>query len=262
MNYLSVTKMDFNDKVILITGAGSGIGAETAKHLAKLGGQLALVDLSGENLQNVIEEIGANGSKCAPLKLVADVTTDAERIISKTIDRFGRLDVLINNVGIVARHGLVDLQVETFDRIMQTNVRSTVILTQLAVPHLKATKGNVVNVSSLVGSIAHPGLLAYSMSKAAINQFTKCIAVELGPLGIRVNAIAPGIIHTNMVEALPQAEKESLINNVQQSYPLGRLGQAKDISSAIAFLANNEAAAFVTGSIMSCDGGASAANIV
>lgn len=254
--------MNFNEKIILITGAGSGIGAETAKHLAKLGGKFALVDINGENLQEVIEDIVANGSQFTPLKLVADVTTDAQQILSKTIDHFGKLDVLINNVGIVARHGLVDLQMDMFDRIMQTNVRSTVILTQLAVPHLKLTKGNVVNVSSLVGSIAHPGLLSYSMSKAAINQFTKCIAVELGPLGIRVNAIAPGIIHTNMVEALPLAEKESLMKNVQQAYPLGRLGQANDISSAIAFLANNDAAAFVTGTIMSVDGGASAANIV
>lgn len=254
--------MNFNEKVILITGAGSGIGAETAKHLAKLGGKLAIVDINGENLEKVAADIVANGSQFAPLKVVADVTTDAQRIISETIDCFGKLDVLINNVGIVARHGLMDLQIDMFDRIMQTNVRSTVISTQLAIPHLKLTKGNVVNVSSLVGSTAHPYLLTYSMSKAAINQFTKCIAVELGPLGIRVNAIAPGIIHTNMVEALPQAEKESLVKNIQQSYPLGRLGEANDISSAIAFLANNDAAAFVTGSIMSVDGGASAANIV
>lgn len=254
--------MNFNDKVVLITGGGSGIGAETAKHLAKLGGKLAIVDINGENIQKVAADIVANGSLFAPLTVVADVTTDAERIVAETVNHFGKLDVLINNVGIVARHGLADLQVDMFDRIMQTNVRSTVILTQLAVPHLKLTKGNVVNVSSLVGSIAHPGLLTYSMSKAAINQFTKCIAVELGPFGIRVNAIAPGIIHTNMVDAMPQAEKESLMKNVQESYPLGRLGQANDISSAIAFLANNEAAAFVTGSIMSVDGGASAANIV
>lgn len=254
--------MNFNDKVILITGAGSGIGAETAKLLAKLGGKLAIVDINGENLQKVATDIVTNGSQFTPLTVVADVTADAQRIISETIDKFGKLDVLINNVGIVARHGLIDLQIDVFDRIMQTNVRSTVILTQLAVPHLKLTKGNVVNVSSLVGSIAHPWLLTYSMSKAAINQFTKCIAVELGPLGIRVNAIAPGIINTDMVQAMPQSERESLVNNIRTSYPLRRLGEANDISWSIAFLANNDAAAFVTGSIMSVDGGASAANIV
>lgn len=246
----------------MITGTGSGIGAETAKHLAKLGGKLAIVDINGENLQKVTAEIVANGSQFLPLTIVADVTTDAQRIISETIDKFGKLDVLINNVGIVARHGLIDLQIDMYDRIMQTNVRSTVILTQLAVPYLKLTKGNVVNVSSLVGSIAHPWLLTYSMSKAAINQFTKCIAVELGPLGIRVNAIAPGIINTDMVQTIPQAEREALVNNVQTSYPLRRLGEANDISSAIAFLANNDAAAFVSGSILGVDGGASAANIV
>lgn len=254
--------MSFNGKVILITGAGSGIGAKTAKHLAKLDGQLAIVDINGENLEKIASNIVASGSNFPPLKIVADVTKDENRIITETIEHFKRLDVLINNVGIVARHGLMDLQIDIFEKIMQINVTATVILTKLAVPYLKLTKGNVVNVSSLVGSIAHPLLLTYSMSKAAINQFTKCIACELGPLGIRVNAIAPGIVNTNMVEMMPQAERESLVNNIRTLYPLGRLGETDDISSGIAFLANNDAAAFVTGSILNVDGGASAANIV
>lgn len=254
--------MNFTDKIILITGAGSGIGAETAKHLAKLGGKLALVDINGENLQKSASDIITNGSQFPPLKIVADVSTDAQRIITETIEHFGKLDVLINNVGIVARHGLMDLQIDLFDRIMQINVRSAVILTQLAVPYLKLTKGNVVNVSSLIGSIAHPWLLTYSMSKAAINQFTKCIAIELGPHGVRVNAVAPGIINTNMLEMMPSAERETLITNVQTLYPLQRLGKTNDVSSAIAFLANNDASAFITGTILGVDGGASAANIV
>lgn len=254
--------MNFNERVILITGSGSGIGAETAKHLAKLGGKLAIVDINSENLQKSASDITAAGSQYTPLQIVADVSTDAKRIITETIEHFGKLDVLVNNVGIVARHGLMDLQIDTFDRIMQTNVRSTVILTQLAVPYLKLTKGNVVNVSSLVGSIAHPWLLTYSMSKAAINQFTKCIAIELGPDGVRVNAVAPGIINTNMVAAIPSADRAAMINNVETLYPLRRLGESNDIASAIAYLANNNASAFVTGTILNVDGGASAANIV
>lgn len=241
--------MNFTERIVLITGAGSGIGAETAKYLAKLGGKLTIVDINGENLQKTAADIIKNGSQCPPLQIVADVSTDAQQIITKTIEHFGKLHVLINNVGIVARHGLMDLQMDTFDRIMQINVRSAVILTQLAVPHLQLTKGNVVNVSSLVGSIAHPSLLTYSMSKAAINQFTKCIAIELGPLGVRVNAIAPGLINTNMVQAMPSAEKETMINNVQRLYPLQRLGETDDIASAIAFLANNDASAFITGTL-------------
>lgn len=254
--------MSFNEKIVLITGGGNGIGAETAKHLAKLGGKLAIVDIVREDLEKVVSDIVANGSNFPPLKIVADVTKDANRIITETIEHFGKLDVLINNVGVVTRHSLMDLQIDDYDRIMQINVRSTVILTQLAVPHLKLTGGNVINVSSLVGAIAHPMLLTYSMSKAAINQFTKCIAIELGPLGIRVNAVAPGIVNTNMVAMMPQAERESLVNNIRTAYPLQRLGETDDISSAIAFLANNDAAGFVTGSIFSVDGGASAANIV
>lgn len=183
--------MSFDGKVVLITGAGSGIGAETAAHLAKLGARLALVDNNFERLKNMCETIIKAGFH-VPFEIVADVTENAEHIITETIEHFGKLDVLINNVGVVARAGLIDLQIHDFDHIMNVNVRSAVILTQLAIPHLKLTKGNVVNVSSLIGSLAHPFMLAYSMSKAAINQFTKCIAIELGPLGIRVNAVQPG----------------------------------------------------------------------
>lgn len=258
----SIVEMSFNEKVVLITGAGSGIGAETAKHFAKLGGKLAIVDIKGENLDKVASDILANGSKFPALKIVADVSKDAERIISETVGHFGKLDVLINNVGVAAADCLMSVKTDVFDRIMLVNVRSTVFLTQLAVQHLKSTKGNVVNVSSLLGTIPHPELLTYSMSKAAITQFTKSIAIELGPLGIRVNAVAPGIINTTLLQMLPAERWRSMLTNIQTTYPVRRIGETNDIASAISFLADNEAAAFVTGSILSVDGGAGAANIV
>lgn len=129
----SVTKMNFDGQVILISGAGSGIGAATAKYLSKLGGKLVIVDINRENLQKVASDIVENGSQFAPLVIVADVTKDAERIISETTEHFGKLNVLINNVGIVARHGLMDLQIEVFDRIIATNVRTEIFPVRLFV---------------------------------------------------------------------------------------------------------------------------------
>lgn len=177
--------MSFVGKVILITGAGSGIGAETAKHLASLGGYLAIVDCNSDRLNRVAEEIIAAGHPI-PFVIVADVTQDAGHIIYETIEKFGKLDVLINNVGIISATGLVNLDMADYDRVMNTNVRSSVVLTKLAAPYLEDSKGNIVNVSSITGTRARPARLAYSMSKAALNQFTRCIAVELGPRGIRV----------------------------------------------------------------------------
>lgn len=252
--------MSFEGKVIVVTGAGAGIGAKTATHLANLGGRLAIVDKNFENLKKVAESITKIGQH-EPLVIVADVTEDSEHIIMETIEKFGKLDVLINNVGIVARQGLMDLQIDLFDRIMSVNVRSTVILTRLAVPYLEMTKGCIVNVSSVIGMRANPTLLAYSMSKAAINQFTKCIATELGPMGIRVNAVMPGIINTEMVSTIPEDQRDEMLNFVTNAYPLRRIGETNDVAGAITFLASNDAS-FITGSLLCVDGGATAGNIL
>lgn len=163
--------MNFTEKVILVTGAGSGIGATTAKYFAQLGGHLAIVDRCAERLNSVAEEIIAAGFH-VPLVMAADVS-EREHIITETIDKFGRLDVLVNCAAVVSRSGLADLDMEEFDRIMETNVRSVVALTQSAIKYLEVTKGNVVNISSITGCRGCSPLMAYSMSKAAINQFTK-----------------------------------------------------------------------------------------
>lgn len=141
----------FDCRVILITGAASGIGAKTAKHLASLGGYLAIVDSNSSRLDEVAKEIIEAGCH-TPFSIVADVTQDAEHIINETIERFGKLHVLINNVGIIGAQGLMHLDMGEYDRIMNTNVRSVVVLSKLAVPYLAETKGNIVNVSSITGT--------------------------------------------------------------------------------------------------------------
>lgn len=142
--------MSFADKVILITGAGSGIGADASRHLAKLGGKIALVDLHEKNVLEVAEQIKKAGHS-TPLVIVADITIDAERIINETIKHFEKLDVLLNNAGVVQYDNVANVQFGAFDRLFDINVRSVVKLTQLAVPYLQKTKGNVVNTSSIGG---------------------------------------------------------------------------------------------------------------
>lgn len=183
--------MSFEGKVILITGAGSGIGADAARHLAKLGAKVAIVDKNAERLNEVAEGIKKCGS-AVPLPIVADVTRDTERIVSETIKHFGQLDVLINNAGIPISDTVVDVNLADFDRVFDVNVRAAISLAKSCVPHLEKTKGNIVNVASVCGLRPVPSLMTYCMSKAALIQFTKCSALDLAPKKIRVNGINPG----------------------------------------------------------------------
>lgn len=192
--------MEFRDKVILVTGASSGIGAETARLLSKLGGKLVLVGRNQQRLEKVasdITESDAAGDCTAsertvpPLTIVGDVTKDAKRIIDQAIDHFGRLDVLVNNAGVNVEETVMDAKMEKFDHVFNTNVRSVIELTKLAVPHLEKTKGNIVNVSSICGMVPVYSSTFYSMSKAALDQFTKCSSNEFGKRGIRVNSVNP-----------------------------------------------------------------------
>lgn len=186
--------MCFDKKVVLVTGAGSGIGAQTAKRFAQQGARLALVDQNEDLLFKVSQEIQASGAP-QPLSIATDVDK-SDLIISTIVEHFSKLDVLINCAGVVVRQNITNIETAEFDRVMYTNLRSVVCLTKEAIPFLEKTKGNIVNVSSVVGALPSSELLAYSMSKSALNALTKCASVTLGPKGIRVNAVLPGITNT------------------------------------------------------------------
>lgn len=143
--------MSFQDKVILITGGNSGIGAGCAEFFATEGALLALVGRNEEKFKKVLEKIKENGVEIEPLVIIADVTVDAERIINETIEKYGRLDILINNAGFSINGTIETVQLEDYDSMMATNVRAVINLTQLAIPYLTETKGNIVNVSSIAG---------------------------------------------------------------------------------------------------------------
>lgn len=198
-----------------------------------------------------------NSNSPEPLIIAADVNKDAEYIIQKTIQHFGKLDILINCAGINIAKSFMQSDISDFDRIFQTNTRSIVVLTKLAVPYLEATKGNIINVSSIAGLVPLPNVPFYSMSKSALDQFTKCISTELGPKHIRVNSINPALIKTALFQStgLSDDETKQLIDTFSQRYPVRRIGDVSDTSAAIEYLAS-DAASFITGTTLRIDGGA------
>lgn len=248
-------KMNFSNKVVIITGASSGIGAGAAIHLSKLGAKLVITGRNEANLKQTTK-------KCVGevLPLVADVNVEADRakVIEGTIKKFGKIDVLVNNAGIGGRGDIQTTTMDSFDSIMNTNVRSVFLLTQLATPHIIKTKGNIVNISSVVGLRSFAGSLAYCMSKAAVDQFTRCVALELAPMGVRVNSVNPAVIITEFQRRYGMDEtvyQEFLKTSGRDGHALGRVGTVEETSHAIAFLACNETSSFITGTTLAVDGG-------
>ncbi|XP_044258339.1 3-oxoacyl-[acyl-carrier-protein] reductase FabG-like [Tribolium madens] len=248
--------MNFAGKVVLITGASSGIGAATAKQFAGLGANLALAGRNLDNLKEVASQCNSPSNK--PLLLTGELTNekDTEDILQKTISHYGRLDVLVNNAGILETGSIETTNLQQYDRLMNTNVRSIYHLTTLAVPHLIKTKGNVVNVSSVNGIRAFPGVLAYCMSKAAVDHFTRCAALDLASKQVRVNAVNPGVTITNLHKrgGMNQEQYEAFIRKSQETHALGRPGKPEEVAKTIVFLASDDAS-FITGATLPVDGG-------
>ncbi|CAD7082587.1 unnamed protein product [Hermetia illucens] len=248
--------MNFAGKVVLITGASSGIGAAAALHFAKLGASLSLSGRKLENLNKVAEECGSAGQK--PIVVVGDVTNekDNERILGETISKFGKLDVLVNNAGILESGTIENTSMEQFDRVMNTNIRSIYHLTMLAVPHLIKTKGAIVNVSSVNGIRSFPGVLAYNISKASVDQFTRCVALELAAKGVRCNAVNPGVTVTNLHKrgGMDEETYKKFLEHSKTTHALGRPGTVDELANAITFLAS-DMASFITGASLPVDGG-------
>lgn len=248
--------MEFEGKVVLVTGAASGIGEEASISFAKLGARVVMVDLDEASLKIVAEKIQANGS-LPPLRIAADVVQNSSPIIiEEVIHHFGRLDVLVNNAGIVRIDTASSVDLDTFDEIFAVNCRAVVELTKLAIPHLEKTKGNVVNVSSIAGMGPTAAIMSYCMSKAALNMFTKCASIELAPRGIRVNAVNPGHVETpiHKTYGLDDESIKIMLDKCKEDYPVGRLGEPSDIVNAILFLAN-EKSGFINGALLVVDGG-------
>ncbi|XP_039749537.1 tropinone reductase 2-like [Pararge aegeria] len=250
----------FTNKVILITGASSGIGADTAEEFSKLGANIIITGRNKDNLDKVATKCEeASPNKLKPLLIIADMNNenDVENIIKTSVNHFNKLDVLVNNAGVLESGSIETTSLEQYDRVMGTNVRSPYHLTMLATPHLVKSKGNIVNVSSVTGMRSFPNVLAYCMSKAALDQFTRCVALELAPKGVRVNAVNPGVIVTGLHKkdgSMNDEQYEAFLKKCADTHALGRPGETKEVSAVIVFLAG-EGASNITGATIPVDGG-------
>lgn len=243
-------------KVALITGASSGIGRATALIFARNGATVVAVGRNESEL-NALRDEGKDLDGNIKTQL-ADVTelTQVDRIVTETVDNLGQIDVLVNAAGIIKSGSLETTTLDEWDKMLNVNLRSVFYMMQRCLPHLEATKGNIVNVSSVTGTRAFPGVLAYCVSKAGIDQLTRCAALELAPRHVRVNAVNPGVVETNLHKrgGMSLEDYEKFLSNAANTHPIGRAGQPEEVGELIYFLASDNAK-WITGATYAIDGG-------
>jgi len=246
----------FEGKVALVTGASSGIGKATALRLASEGAKVAVTARREERIKELVSEITSDSGSAHAIP--ADLTSkeDRERIVDETAEQFDGLDVLVNAAGVIAYGTIEDTTLEDWQKMYEINVVSVFHLMQLSLPHIIARKGNIVNVSSVNGLRSFPGLIAYNSSKSALDQLTRCAALELAPKEVRVNNVNPGVVVTELHRQAGLDEKKyaEFLERSKTTHPIGRVGNPEDLAALIAFLASDEAG-WITGDTVSIDGG-------
>lgn len=241
-------------KVAIVTGASKGIGAGIAKSLAAAGASVAVnYSSSKEGAEKVVQEIISDGGKAFAVQGNVTNISDLERMFGETADKYGKLDILINNAGIFNFFPLEEVTAEEFNKQFGTNVLGTLLSTQQALKHFPETGGSVVNISSVVSTGPSPNSSIYSATKGAVDTLTKALAVELAPKNIRVNAVAPGLTVTEGAVTMGITGSD-MEKNIIASTPLGRAGQPEDIARVATFLASEDAG-WLTGQILVASGG-------
>lgn len=241
---------DLKDKVVIVTGSGRGIGKGIAEAFADAGSKVVISDIDQETAENTAKEISAKGVET--LSTVCDVSNkeQVDALIKATVDKFGKIDVVVNNAGITMDGLFLRMKPEQWQKVIDINLTGTYLVTHAAVNVMRKVKsGSIINISS-VNALGSPGQANYSATKAGVVGFTKALGKELAGMGIRVNAIAPGFIETPMTAKIPEKLATEMIKNI----PIGHIGQPEDIAKPILFLAS-DMSSYVTGEVLNVNGG-------
>jgi NAD(P)-dependent dehydrogenase (short-subunit alcohol dehydrogenase family) len=245
---------ELQDKVAIVTGATSGIGRATAVAFSSAGAKVAITGRREQELRKTVAQM----RKEDVAVVTADVTTNDGRkaIVRETLSRFGGIDILVNAAGIIGNGKIENTTLKQWDEMLDINVRSVFHLTQLALPSLIERKGNVVNISSVAGMRSFPNVLAYCVSKAAVDQLTRCASLELAAKGVRVNAVNPGVVVTNLHRnsGMDESTYAKFLERSKETHPIGRVGTPEEVAQLVLFLAS-ERASWITGVTYSIDGG-------
>jgi NAD(P)-dependent dehydrogenase (short-subunit alcohol dehydrogenase family) len=247
---------EFARKVLLITGATSGIGKATALRFAEAGARIAAVGRNETALTDLKEQIEGKGAEFVAIPADLFREEQAGNAVLKTVEHFGGVDVLVNAAGHISSGTIENTSLEAWDALLNINLRAVFLLMQKALPTLIQRHGNIVNVSSVTGLRAFPGVLAYCVSKAGLDQLTRCAALELAAKGVRVNAVNPGVVVTDIHKrgGMTEEQYDAFLEHSKETHPLGRVGEAREIAELIFFLAS-ERASWITGATYSIDGG-------
>ncbi|BAY66993.1 short-chain dehydrogenase/reductase SDR (plasmid) [Calothrix brevissima NIES-22] len=247
-----MTKLE--GKVAIVTGASKGIGASIAKHLAAEGAAVVVNYASSkQGADRVVDEIISTGGKAITVQANVAKKAEIEHLFTETQQAFGRVDILVNNAGIYEFSPLEDITEAHFHKQFDINVLGLILTSQQAVKHFDSAGGSIINISSIVSTLAPPKASIYSATKAAVDAITKSLAKELGPRRIRVNSINPGMVETEGAHTAGITESEGRQQTEAQT-PLGRIGQPQDIAPAVVFLASSDSA-WITGETLYITGG-------
>jgi 3-oxoacyl-[acyl-carrier protein] reductase len=243
---------DLSGKAALVTGASRGIGAQIARHLAACGASVA-VNYAGsaQAAEDVVAAIVAEGGRAVALQADVSDSSSAVSLVQRTIEALGGLDIVVNNAGITRDGLVVRMSDEDWSAVINTNLTGVFNVTRACTRHMmKQRGGSIVNVTSVIGLVGNAGQANYAAAKAGVIGLTKSVAKELAPRGVRVNAVAPGFIQTDMTEALPENVRE----HAKGQIALGRFGSTQDVANAVAYLASDDAG-YITGQTLAIDGG-------
>jgi NAD(P)-dependent dehydrogenase (short-subunit alcohol dehydrogenase family) len=248
----------FENKVAFVTGATSGIGQACAMAFAEAGAKVVCVGRKEDALEELEQKLRETGPESLTIRADLAREDEAEHAVENAVGVFGGLDVLVNAAGHITSGTIEDTSLAAWDDMMNVNVRATFVLMQKAVPSLIARRGNIVNISSVTGLRAFPGVLAYCVSKAALDQLTRCASLELAAKGVRVNAVNPGVVVTQIHKRGGMSEEgyAAFLEHSKSTHPLGRTGRPEEIASLVLYLAS-DAASWITGATYSIDGGRS-----